>query len=62
MNVEMPSMSWLQRAITLLILAALTGFAGAPILAIVFTVAGLLMLDALLIAGLLRLLGRLRFR
>lgn len=55
-------MSWLQRAITLLILAAVAGFAGAPILAIVFTVAGLLMLDALLIAGLLRLLGRLRFR
>ena len=55
-------MSWMQRAITLLILAALAGFAGAPILAIMFAVAGLLMLDGLLIAGLVRLLGRLRYR
>lgn len=62
MNVEFPAMSWMQRAITLLILAAVAGFAGAPILAIMFAVAGLLMLDGLLILGLVRLLGRLRFR
>lgn len=55
-------MSWLQRATILLVLAAIAGFFGAPILAIMFSVAGLLMLDGLLIIGLLRLFGRLRFR
>ena len=58
----MMTMSWMQRAITLLILAAAAGFAGAPILAIMFAMSGLLMLDALLIAGLFRLFGRLRYR
>lgn len=53
-------MSWMQRAIIMLVLAAGIGFAGAPILAIMFAVAGLLMLDAILIASLWRLLRRIR--
>ena len=48
------------RAIVMLLLAACMGFAGVPILAIMFAVAGLLMLDAILIASLLRLIGRIR--
>lgn len=55
-------MTWMQRAIIMLTLAAALGFAGVPILAIMFAVAGLLMLDAVLIASLLRMLGRLRRR
>ena len=48
------------RAIVMLAIAAFLGFAGVPILAIMFSVAGLLMLDVILIASLLRLIGRLR--
>ncbi len=50
----------MQRAIVMLILAAGIGFAGAPILAIMFAMAGLLMLDAILIASLWRLFSRFR--
>lgn len=55
-------MTWMHRAMVMLALAALTGLSGVPILAIMFAVAGLLMLDAVLIASLLRLVGRLRWR
>lgn len=55
-------MTWMQRAIIMLLLAAGLGFAGVPILAIMFAVAGLLLLDAVLLASLIRLLGRLRRR
>ncbi len=50
----------MQRAIVMLILAAGIGFAGAPILAIMFAMAGLLMLDVILIASLWRLFSRFR--
>ena len=53
-------MTWMGRAIVMLALAACLGFAGVPILAIMFSVAGLLMLDVILIASLVRLIGRLR--
>ena len=53
-------MSWMARAIVMLLLAAALGLAGVPILAIMFAVAGLLMLDVILIASLWRLFGRLR--
>ncbi|MEL6997298.1 MAG: hypothetical protein ACFB03_14345 [Paracoccaceae bacterium] len=53
-------MSMIQRAIVLLVLAALTGFCGVPVLAIMFAVGGLLLLDAVLLFGLLRALARLR--
>lgn len=55
-------MTLMHRAIIMLVLAALIGLAGVPILAIMFAVAGLLMLDAVLIASLLRLVGKLRGR
>ena len=53
-------MSWMNRAIVMLLLAAGLGVAGVPILAIMFGVAGLLMLDLILIASLWRLISRFR--
>lgn len=53
-------MSWMARAITMLLMAACLGLVKVPILAIMFAVAGLLMLDAILIASLWRLVRRLR--
>ena len=55
-------MTWMHRAIIMLLLAAAMGFAGVPILAIMFAVAGLLVLDVVLIASLWRLFGRLLHR
>ncbi len=52
--------TWMGRAFVMLLLAACMGFAGVPILAIMFAVAGSLMLDVILIASLLRLIGRIR--
>ncbi|MEM7422866.1 MAG: hypothetical protein AAF334_04030 [Pseudomonadota bacterium] len=53
-------MSWMQRAVAMLCLAGLVGLSGVPTLAIMFAVAGLLLLDAVLIGSLWRLLLRLR--
>ena len=51
-------MTFMQRALIMLILAGVAGLAGVPILAIMFAVAGLLLLDGLLVTALLRLILR----
>ncbi|MEM1163979.1 MAG: hypothetical protein AAGJ28_23855 [Pseudomonadota bacterium] len=51
-------MTLLHRAVILLALAAVAGLAGVPVLAIMFTVAGLLLLDAIMIGGIWRLIFR----
>lgn len=55
-------MKWLQRAVFVLLLAAISGFAEEPVLANMFSMTGLLMLDLVLLFSLVRLLGRLRSR
>lgn len=51
-------MTLMHRAIVLLILAAGAGLAGVPILAIMFAVAGLLLLDMVMIGSLWRMIFR----
>ncbi len=51
-------MSFLQRALVLLILAGVAGLAGVPVLAIMFAVAGLLLLDGVVIGAILRTIFR----
>ena len=51
-------MTMMHRAIILLVLAAGAGFAGVPILAIMFAVAGLLLLDLVMIGSLWRVIFR----
>lgn len=51
-------MTLLQRAIILLLLAGGAGIAGVPVLAIIFAVAGLLVIDGILIGSLWRLIFR----
>jgi len=54
-------MSLLQRATIMLIIAGIVGLAGVPVLAIVFAVAGYLLLDIVVISGLWRMIfGRKR--
>ena len=50
------------RAVPMLVLAAVAGVAGVPVLAIMFAVVGLLLLDGVLIASLWRLFRRLLYR
>lgn len=49
-------MTLLHRAVILLILAGIAGLTGVSILAIMFAVAGLLLLDLIMLGGLWRLL------
>ena len=51
-------MTLLHRAMIMLVLAAFAGLVGVPVLAIMFTVAGLLLLDAIMIGGIWRLIFR----
>lgn len=49
-------MSLMTRALVLLVLAGGAGLAGVPVLAIMFAVAGLVLLDVVLLSGLVRLI------
>ena len=51
-------MTFLQRAAVILVLAGIAGIMGLPILAIMFTVAGLLILDGVIIGAILRTIFR----
>lgn len=51
-------MSFTQRALVLLVLAGIAGVAGVPVLAIMFAVAGLVVLDGVMIGAILRLILR----
>ena len=51
-------MTFLQRALILLVLAGVAGLAGVPVLAIMFAVAGLLILDGVVIGAILRAIFR----
>lgn len=51
-------MSFLQRAAVMLILAGVAGLAGVPVLAIMFAVAGLLVLDGVIISAIIRTILR----
>jgi len=51
-------MSLLRRATVMLVIAGIAGLAGVPILAVMFTVAGLLLLDVVVIGGLWRMIFR----
>ena len=48
----------LRTAAVILILAGVAGLAGVPVLAIALSVAGLLLIDAILIGGLWRVISR----
>ena len=51
-------MTMMQRAMIMLGLAGIAGFGGVPILAIMFAVAGLVMLDLIMLSRLWRLIFR----
>lgn len=51
-------MSFLQRATVMLILAGVAGLLGVPVLAIMFAVAGLLVLDGVIIGAIIRTILR----
>ncbi|MEM7057247.1 MAG: hypothetical protein AAF557_06650 [Pseudomonadota bacterium] len=51
-------MTMMHRSMILLALAGVAGFAGVPILAIMFAVAGLVILDAVMLSSLWRMIFR----